>query len=303
MRGTIDTQTITASWEVVNYSITYDFAIAESSKSQVVDNSANTAFSYTIENEVSFNAPTRAGYTFVSWDIPTIEKGTYGNKTIVASWNIIDYSITYNLNGSTNHSDNPGGFTVEELPITLKDANSKDDVFNSWRSINSIGGDKITQITTIGDKIVYALFGDTEGLQYSLSYDGYYFVSGYTGMLTDVVIGKRYNNKPVISIGYEAFKNNTNIVSIKLPNSITSIGGSAFEGCTGLTSIIIPDSVTNIGKDAFYNTAWYNNQPTGLMYSGKVAYEYKGSMPSNTSIVIKMALLVLQTTPSSIAAV
>lgn len=228
-QGSTGAVSTTATWEVINYSITYDFAIAESSKSQVVDNSANTVFSYTIEDEVSFNAPTRAGYTFASWDIPTIAKGTYGNKTIVASWNIIDYSITYNLNGGTNHSDNPGSFTVEELPVTLKDADSEDDVFNSWRSINSIDGNKITQITTIGDKTVYALFGGTEGLQYSLSSNGtYYSVSGYTGTLTDVVIGKRYNNKPVIKISSDAFENNTNIVSIKLSNTITSIGNYAF---------------------------------------------------------------------------
>ena len=243
----------TATWDVVNYSITYDFAIAESSKSQVVDNSANTVFSYTIEDEVSFNAPTRAGYTFASWDVPAIAKGTYGNKTIVASWNIVDYSITYNLNGGTNHSENPLSFNVEQLPITLKDADSEDDVFNSWRSTNSIDGDKITQITTIGDKTVYALFGGTEGLQYSLSSDGtYYSVSGYTGTLTDVVIGKRYNNKPVTAISKDAFENNTNIISIKLSSTITSIGGYAFRNCTGLTSVTIGNSVTSIGGYAFY---------------------------------------------------
>ena len=251
-QGSTGAVSTTATWEVVNYSITYDFAIAESSNSQVVDNSANTVFSYTIEDEVSFNVPTRAGYAFASWDVSTIEKGTYGNKTIVASWNIIDYSITYNLNGGTNHSDNPGSFTVEDLPITLKDADSEDDVFNSWRSINSIDGDKITQITTIGDKTVYALFGGTEGLQYSLSSDGtYYSVSGYTGTLTDVVIGKRYNNKPVTKISSGAFKNNTNIVSIKLSNTITSIGADAFCGCSGLTGVTIDNNVTSIGYGVF----------------------------------------------------
>ena len=267
-QGSTGAVSTTATWEVVNYSITYNFAVAESSNSQVVDNSANTVFSYTIEDEVSFNAPTRAGYTFASWDIPTISKGTYGNKTIVASWNIVDYSITYNLNGGTNHSENPLSFNVEQLPITLKDADSEDDVFNSWRSINSIDGDKITQITTIGDKTVYALFGGTEGLQYSLSSDGtYYSVSGYTGTATDIVIGKRYNNKPVTSIASKAFYN-SNILFIKIPNTITSIG-----------------------EDAFYNTAWYNNQPDGLVYAGKVAYKYKGTMPSNTSIVLKEGTL------------
>ena len=266
-QGSTGAVSTTATWEIINYSITYDFAIAESSKSQVVDNSANTVFSYTIEDEVSFNAPTRAGYTFASWDVPTIAKGTYGNKTIVASWNIVDYSITYNLNGGTNHSENPLSFNVEQLPITLKDADSEDDVFNSWRSINSIDGDKITKITTIGDKNVYALFGGTEGLQYSLSSDGtYYSVSGYTGTLTDVVIGKRYNNKPVTAISRDAFENNTNIVSIKLSSTITSIGGSAFYNCYKLievynkSSLKITAGSSSNGYVAYYAKNVYTNE-------------------------------------------
>ena len=78
---------------------------------------------------------------------------------------------------------------------------------------------------------------------------------------------------------------------IPTDGSVTSIGGAAFEGCTGLTSITIPDSVTSIGERAFYNTLWYNKQPVGLVYAGKVAYKYKGTMPSNTSIVLKEGTL------------
>ena len=69
--------------------------------------------------------------------------------------------------------------------------------------------------------------------------------------------------------------------------SVTSIGNSAFDGCSGLTSITIPNSVTSIGNDAFDGTAWYNNQPDGVVYAGNVLYEYKGTMPSNTSVVVK----------------
>ena len=68
---------------------------------------------------------------------------------------------------------------------------------------------------------------------------------------------------------------------------MTSIGDGAFSGCSGLTSVTIPNSVTSIGYKAFKGTKWYDNQPDGLLYAGKVLYEYKGTMPSNTKIDIK----------------
>ena len=95
----------------------------------------------------------------------------------------------------------------------------------------------------------------------------------------------------VTRIGNDAFRKCTGLTSITIPNSVTSIGSFAFDDCTGLTSITIPNSVTRIGMRAFLNTAWYNNQPDGLVYAGKVAYEYKGTMPSNTSIVLKAGTL------------
>jgi len=84
-----------------------------------------------------------------------------------------------------------------------------------------------------------------------------------------------------------AFKEYSSLVGIKIPKSVTSIGEWAFNGCTGLMNITIPDSVISIGDKVFSGTAWYDNQPDGLVYAGKVAYEYKGEMPENTSIIIK----------------
>ena len=91
----------------------------------------------------------------------------------------------------------------------------------------------------------------------------------------------------VTSIGYMAFYGCTGLTSVTIPDSVTSIGSNSFYGCTGLTSITIPDSLANIEGYAFNNTAWYNNQPDGMVYAGRVTYSYKGTMPDNTSIIIR----------------
>ena len=55
------------------------------------------------------------------------------------------------------------------------------------------------------------------------------------------------------SIGKNAFRNITELLSIEIPDSITSIDELAFEGCMGLINITISDSVTAIGENAFRN--------------------------------------------------
>ena len=104
--------------------------------------------------------------------------------------------------------------------------------------------------------------------------------------LTNVVIGNS-----VTSIGDGAFSSCARLTSVTIGNSVTSIGSWAFGDCSGLTSIEIPNSVTSIGNAAFYGTAWYNNQPGGVVYAGKVLYKYKGTMPENTSVEVKAGTL------------
>ena len=99
--------------------------------------------------------------------------------------------------------------------------------------------------------------------------------------LTDVTIPNS-----VTRIDAFAFYKCTGLQSVIIPNSVTFIGTYAFASCTNLASVNVPSSLISIGADIFAYTAWYNNQPDGLIYFGPIAYRYKGTMPSGTSFVI-----------------
>ncbi len=49
----------------------------------------------------------------------------------------------------------------------------------------------------------------------------------------------------------DAFKGDTCITTITMPNSVTTIEASAFAGCKGITSVSIGSNVTSIGSSAF----------------------------------------------------
>ena len=93
----------------------------------------------------------RNGYTFTGWydsngvcyagsDGVMIrewdkEEATY---TLHAEWILTQYSITYNLDGGTNSSDNPSQYTVEDSTINLSNATKTGYRFMGWRNANGI---------------------------------------------------------------------------------------------------------------------------------------------------------------------
>ena len=106
---------------------------------------------------------------------------------------------------------------------------------------------------------------------------------GYKGdMPADTAIALRAGTTCVS--GY-AFYACANLKSISMPESVVYIGECAFLDCTALTNVTFGDDVTTVNADAFYNTAWYDAQPVGPLYIGKVLYKYVGQVPSAASVV------------------
>ena len=59
-------------------------------------------------------------------------------------------------------------------------------------------------------------------------------------------------------IGENAFKNNTDIETVIIPEGISSIEDFAFYKCTGLKYVSIPESVTSVSEDGFYRCGALN---------------------------------------------
>ena len=134
-------------------------------------------------------------------------------------------------------------------------------------------------VTSIGSEAFRGCSGLTSiTIGNSVTSIGFNAFSGCSS-LTSLTIGMK-------NIG-SVFSGISSLKTVTILDGVESIGYDAFYGCSGLTSVTIPNSVTSIGWDAFKGTKWYDNQPDGVVYAGKVLYVYKGTMPSNTKIDIK----------------
>ena len=75
-------------------------------------------------------------------------KSEEGGKTASCKVTVtlIEYTITYDLNGGTNDKDNPAHYTVETETITLKAAAKTGYSFMGWYEKADFTGEKVTQI-------------------------------------------------------------------------------------------------------------------------------------------------------------
>ncbi len=93
----------------------------------------------------------------------------------------------------------------------------------------------------------------TDGLLYTLSDDGDYYICSGMGTATgsQIVIGDIFNNLPVKEIADRAFRGCYNLSGIIVGNNVVRIGSSAFEGCFSLKNITIGSGVSYIANKAF----------------------------------------------------
>ncbi len=177
-----------AKWTAITYNITYDLT-----GGALASGKTNPA-TYTIEkNSFTLNNPSKNGYTFAGWTgtglddkttSVTVAKGSWGDRSYTANWNLNTYTITYTLNGGTNHADNPATYTYEDADITLAAPTRTGYTFAGWYSNSNFS----TSASTIahnstGNKNFYAKW---TRINYNITYDldGGALASGKTNPAT-----------------------------------------------------------------------------------------------------------------------
>ncbi len=121
------------------------------------------------------------------------------------------------------------------------------------------------------------------GLEYTIA-NGTVTIKGYTGSNAILDIPETIEGYPVIAIGTNAFDSLTNLLSIKLPESVTSIGEGAFKYCKGIRSITLPEGIKEISANAFYGCTSLVEItiPDGVEKIGNQAFIYCEALKSVT---------------------
>ena len=152
--GTSDAAVV-AVWETIQYSVSY-----ENLKGAANPNVIN----YTIEDEITFAAVSKDGYTFVEWldeggsAIEGISKGSIGNRVISAVWELIGYTATFVADG-VKVADIP--FNVETVSVTEPTIPAKTGYTAAWEDYSFIARDITVNAvyTPIIYKVIYNVAG------------------------------------------------------------------------------------------------------------------------------------------------
>ena len=187
----------------------------------------------------------------------------YSGKTGECDWRYdpATFTLTISGNGETGGYDEENPAPWSEF--TVKNVDIKDGV-KGIRSCNFNGTD--IESVTIPDSVEHIgmiTFRDCKKLR-------------------EVKLSKNLK-----SIAGGAFNGCSALEKIDIPDKVESIGPFAFGGCSNLAEIDVPDSLYNVGAGVAENTKWFNDQPNGPVYFGKVFYGYHGGVPKDTVLTIE----------------
>lgn len=159
---------LVAEWIADKYTIAYNLNGGECNDALVTE--------YTVESaDIALPILTKKGYAFCGWydnaafddkSLNNIPSGSYGNINLYAKFGVVEYTISYDLQGGVNSIFNPTKYTIEDQNIVLSAPSRECYTFDGWFE----NGTKVESVEVVRCENVN-LAAKWTAIEYSIAYD------------------------------------------------------------------------------------------------------------------------------------
>ena len=159
---------LVAEWIADKYTITYNLNGGECNDALVTE--------YTVESaDIALPILTKKGYAFCGWydnaafddkSLNNIPSGSYGNINLYAKFSVVEYTISYDLQGGVNSISNPTKYTIEDQNIVLSAPSRECYTFDGWFE----NGTEVESVKVVRCENVN-LAAKWTAIEYSIAYD------------------------------------------------------------------------------------------------------------------------------------
>ena len=299
--------TLYAKWIPIEYSITYNLN-GGTFDTEYPEN-------FDISKRVALVNPIRNGYTFEGWhfkedfsddSVSEIPLGSSESKVLYAKWNLIKYTITYNLNSGQFDSESPGLYTIESDTFELIKPSREHYVFEGWYEDKECTKTPVKKIQkgSVGNIILYAkwdlyeysityyLNGGSFNSEYAHSYnitdsvalitpvfEGHEFLGWYTNESFE---GESFSEIPSGSFGNKKFYARWKWQDFTITYELN--GGIFNSNCTEKYNVETETiSLLHPMKEGFLFEGWYTNNS----FDGDIVSEIPKGSHKNITLYAK----------------
>lgn len=195
---------------------------------------------------------------------PDVEVYSDGRKPVMCM------DLPAYLYAEAGYSVNVAGQQVakETVPIYTASNSPVKVCFHIEDGINVSVCSRLDSSSRVGKRGYYSLLGaagtygsqcfpapeeEVKIFEYELDDAGHATITKYSGNVYALIIPEELDGHPVIAIGERAFKGNSSLGSVVVPDGVESIGKEAFYGCGSLEDVVLPENrkYTSVSEGVF----------------------------------------------------
>lgn len=292
--GSIGNIELWAKWQPMRYNITYDLKGG-------VNNEQNPD-SFTVEDHIVIQEPTKAGYTFIGWSSTdwdgmqkeiVISSNVFTSLALTANWQENEEMSAFNFSSVNNRctiqSVKDKNVTSVVIPYYVTDIG--DEAFRDCDKLQIVTFEENSQCTQIG-KYAFQGCASLQSIELAASLElisasAFRYCDNLKDVYFDGDLADWCNIEFINSFSNPGtFANDLYIDGellqgdVVIPDGVTRIHYGAFSNRTGIKSVVIPYGVTEIGDYAFENCSSLTDIaiPEGVTNIGEYAFYRCGSL-------------------------